>query len=363
TTADILKENRSVESHRTLEELSEDEQEDAPRKINKIRLAEALESEILKEAPVKAIPHNLEPMLASLVKEPFDDPGWLFEVKWDGYRAIAAITEGNVSLTSRNQISFKQKFFPLVELLEKFRFDAVLDGEVVILDNQGRANFQLLQNYQKTGRGYLVYYVFDLLYFQGHELLNLPLVKRKELLKQILPVDAHIKFSDHVVKDGILFFQVVKDKGLEGILAKHSQSVYKPGRRSRQWLKIKTQLTQEGIIAGFTEPQKSRKYFGSLILGAYEGDELVYIGSSGGGFNQEKLQQIYEKLQPLVQTQMPFKIKPPYRTPITWVKPELVCEVAFTEWTEEGQMRHPVFLRLRDDKPAREVVRENPAEI
>ena len=137
--------------------------------------------------------------------------------------------------------------------------------------------------------------------------MNLPLAQRKELLKQVLPVDTHVKFSDHVVKDGILFFQVVKDKGLEGILAKHSHSVYKPGRRSRQWLKIKTQLSQEGVIAGFTEPQKSRKYFGSLILGAYDGDELVYIGSSGGGFDQEKLQQIYEKLQPLVQSQCPFK--------------------------------------------------------
>ena len=299
-------------------------------------------------------------MLATLVKEPFDDPAWLFEVKWDGYRAIATIQDGKVSLTSRNQISLKQKFFPLVEALQKIRFDAVLDGEVVILDNQGRADFQLLQNYQKTGQGYLVYYVFDLLYFQGHELLNLPLVKRKELLKKILPADNHLKFSDHVVKEGVLFFQVVKDKGLEGILAKHSQSVYRPGRRSRQWLKIKTQLTQEGVIAGFTEPQGTRTYFGSLILGAYEGEELVYIGSSGGGFDQEKLQEIYEKLRPLVQSECPFKTKPPSKTPITWVRPELVCEIAFTGWTDEGLMRHPVFLRMRDDKSAREVGREKP---
>ena len=331
--------------------------------MSKIRQAEALESEVLQDAPVKSMPHSLEPMLATLVKEPFDDPAWLFEVKWDGYRALATIQDGKVSLTSRNQLSLKQKFFPLVEALQKIRFDAVLDGEVVILDNQGRADFQLLQNYQKTGHGYLVYYVFDLLYFQGHELLNLPLVKRKELLKQILPVDNHLKFSDHIVKDGRLFFQVVKDKGLEGIMAKHSRSVYRPGHRSRQWLKIKTQRTQEGVIAGFTEPQGTRQYFGSLILGAYEGEELIYIGSSGGGFDQEKLQQIYEKLQPLVQTECPFKTRPSYKTPITWVRPELVCEIAFTGWTGEGLMRHPVFLRMRDDKSAREVGREKPEEI
>ena len=331
--------------------------------MNKIRLAEALESKVLHDTPVKPMPQSLEPMLATLVKKPFDDPAWFFEVKWDGYRALAAIQNGKVSLTSRNQISLKKKFFPLVEALQKIRFDAVLDGEVVILDNQGRANFQLLQNYQKTGRGYLTYYVFDLLYFQGHELLHLPLAKRKELLKKILPADNHIKFSDHIVKDGVLFFQVVKDKGLEGILAKHSQSVYRPGRRSRQWLKIKTQLTQEGVIAGFTQPQGTRTYFGSLILGAYEGEELVYIGSSGGGFDQEKLQRIYEKLQPLVQTECPFKTKPPSKTPITWVRPELVCEIAFTGWTDEGLMRHPVFLRMRDDKSARDVERERPEVI
>jgi bifunctional non-homologous end joining protein LigD len=363
TTADVLAEKRSVVSHRTLEELSEDDQEDDPRKLTKIRLAEALESDILRDAPLAAMPARLEPMLATLVKEPFDDPDWLFEVKWDGYRAMAAIQGGHVSLTSRNQLSLNHKFAPVVEALQNFHFDALLDGEVAVVDDQGRANFQLLQNYQKTGRGFLIYYVFDLLYFQGHELLNLPLVQRQELLKKVLPGDPHVKFSDHVVKDGKLFFQVVKDKGLEGILAKHSQSVYKPGRRSRQWLKIKTQLSQEGVIAGFTEPQKSRKYFGSLILGAYEGDELVYIGSSGGGFDQDSLRQIYEKLQPLVQNQCPFSVKPPSKTPITWVKPELVCEVAFTEWTGEGQMRHPVFLRLRDDKPARAVVREMPAQI
>ena len=297
------------------------------------------------------MPHGIKPMLATLVKEPFDHPDWLFEVKWDGYRAIAEIQDGKVSLYSRNQISLNKKFFPIAESLQKFGFEAVLDGEIVVVDDQGRPDFQMLQNYQKSGRGHLLYYVFDLLFFRGHDLTNLPLLRRKELLKKILPADQHIKFSDHVWKDGVLFFQVVKEKGLEGIIAKHSQSPYRMGRRSRQWLKMKTQLTQEGVIAGFTEPRGRRKYFGSLVLGVFEGDELVYIGHSGGGFAAENLKEIYARLQPLIQTECPFKIEPPTNTPVTWVKPELVCEVAFAGWTEEGLMRHPVFSGCAKIRP------------
>jgi bifunctional non-homologous end joining protein LigD len=302
-------------------------------------------------------------MLATLVKEPFDHPEWLFEVKWDGYRAIAEIQAGKVSLYTRNQISLNKKFFPIAESLQKFEFDAVLDGEIVVVDDQGLPDFQMLQNYQKSGSGYLVYYVFDLLFLRGHDLLNLPLLRRKELLKAILPVAKDIKFSDHVWKEGVMFFNVVKEKRLEGIIAKHSQGTYRLGRRSRQWLKIKTQLSQEGVIAGFTEPRGGRKYFGSLVLGVFEGDELIYIGHSGGGFGAENLKNIYERLQPLIQTECPFKITPATDTPVTWVKPDLVCEVAFAGWTEDGLMRHPVFARLREDKAAREVVREKPEEI
>jgi bifunctional non-homologous end joining protein LigD len=260
---DILKESRSVVSNKTLEEVFESKPEKSFRqkKVNQIRLQEAIESEDLKDAPVKPMPHKIKPMLATLVKEPFDHPDWVFEVKWDGYRAIAEISDGNVSLYSRNLISLNQKFFSIVESLRKFRFEAVLDGEIVVVDKQGRPDFQMLQNYQKSGRGHLLFYVFDLLYFQGHDLTNLPLLRRKELLKKILPSSSKIKFSDHVLKDGVLFFNVVKEKGLEGIIAKHSQSAYRMGRRSKQWLKVKTQLTQEGIIAGFTEPRGGQKIF------------------------------------------------------------------------------------------------------
>ena len=360
TGEDILKENRSVESARTLEEVYEagPEEPSGQKKIEQIRLRETLESEELKDAPVTPMPHGIKPMLATLVKEPFDHPDWLFEMKWDGYRAVAEIRDGDVSLYSRNLLPLGRKFSPIVDALRKFRFEAVLDGEIVVVDERGHPDFQMLQNYQKSRSGHLLYYVFDLLYFQGHDLTNVPLFRRKELLKKILPAVPKIRFSDHV-SEGVLFFKVVKEKGLEGIIAKHAHSVYQTGRRSRQWLKVKTQRTQEGIIAGFTQPRKGRRYFGALVLGVLEGDELVYIGHSGGGFGAEDLGKIYERLQPLIQEECPFKVEPETNTPATWVKPELVCEIALSGWTEDGIVRHPVFLRLREDKAAGEVVRDS----
>jgi len=357
---DILKENRSVVSHRTLEEMLEADRSKSfkQKKMNQIRLHEAMESEDLKDASVKPMPNGIQPMLATPVKGPFDHQDWIFEVKWDGYRAIAEIRDGDVSLYSRNGISFNKKFYPLVEALRKFGSDAVLDGEIVVVDDQGRADFQMLQHYQDSGGGHLVYYVFDLLYFRGHDLTGLPLLRRKELLRKILPSSPKIRFSDHVGKDGVLFYNVVKEKGLEGIIAKHAQSAYETGRRSRQWLKVKTRQTQEGVIAGFTEPGGGRKHLGALVLGVYEGYELSYIGHAGGGFSERDLKDIREKLEPLVQKACPFRKEPETNAPVTWVKPELVCEVALSGWTGDAVMRHPVFLRLREDKAAREVMRE-----
>jgi bifunctional non-homologous end joining protein LigD len=204
----------------------------------------------------------------------------------------------------------------------------------------------------------LLYYVFDLLYLRGHDLMDMPLLKRKDLLKKILPASPKIRFSDHVREEGVLFYNVAKEKGLEGIVAKHCQSVYEAGRRSRQWLKVKTRLTQEAVIAGFTEPGGGRKYFGALVVGVFEGNELTYIGHVGGGFAEKDLKDIHEKLDPLIQKECPFKVRPETNAPVTWVKPDLVCEVALSGWTEDGVMRQPVFLRLRDDKAAREVMRE-----
>ena len=364
TVEDILKKNRSVESNKTLEDVSEANPKNASRqkKMDQIRLREAMEREDLKDAPITPMPTGIKPMLATLIKEPFDHPDWIFEMKWDGYRAVAEIREGGISLYSRNRIPLHQKFPPIMDSLRKFRSEAILDGEIVVVDDQGHPDFQMLQDYQKSGSGHLLYYVFDLLYFQGHDLTNLPLLRRRELLKEILPSAPNMKFSDHVSKEGVLFFRVVKEKGLEGIIAKHAQSVYLTGRRSRQWLKVKTHLTQEGVIAGFTEPRGSRKHLGALVLGVFQGDELMHIGHIGGGFSARVLKEIREKLDPLIRKKCPFKVEPKTNTPVTWVKPELVCEVIFQGWTGEGLMRQPVFLRLREDKTAREVVRDKPGE-
>ncbi len=357
---EILEENRSVVSQKTLEEMIEADGSKSFRrkKLDQIRLHEAMESEDLQDAQIKPMPHSIQPMLATSVKEPFDHPDWIFEVKWDGYRAIAEIRDDGVSLYSRNLISFEKKFSPIVDSLRKLKFEAVLDGEIVVVDDQGRPDFQMLQHY--TGSGHLLYHVFDLLHFRGHDLTSLSLIRRKELLKRILPSTPRIRFSDHVWKEGVLFYSVAKEKGLEGIVAKHSQSLYETGRRSRQWLKVKTRLTQEAVIAGFTEAGGSRKYFGALVLGLYQGDELMFIGHVGSGFAEDNLKDICERLDPLIQGECPFPVKPETNAPATWVEPKLVCEVALSGWTEDAVMRHPVFLRLREDKAARDAVREEP---
>jgi len=358
--ASILEKNRSVVSGMTLESISGTglEKSFKRKKLRQIRLHEALETEDLNDAPLSPMPHGVEPMLATVVKKPFDHPDWIFEMKWDGYRAIAEISDRDVSLYSRNRISLNQKFPPIIDALKKFGFETVLDGEIVVVDDRGYPVFQMLQDYRKSKSGHLIYYVFDLLHFQGHDLTDLPLLRRKDLLKKILPSSPKIKFSDHVSKEGILFFNVVKEKGLEGIVAKHSQSVYEAGKRSRQWLKVKTRRTQEAVIAGFTEPRGRRRYFGSLVLGVFEGKELIYIGHSGGGFGEKNLIEIHGRLNPLIQKKCPFKKEPETNAPVTWVRPRLVCEVTFAGWTEDGIMRQPVFSRLREDRTARSVKRE-----
>jgi bifunctional non-homologous end joining protein LigD len=341
TSEEILEKNRSVASGKTLEELSGG---DGVPAIN--------------DAPLKAMPSYVSPMLCTSAKKPFDDPGWIFEVKWDGYRAIASAGKTEVSLYSRNRLDLKKKFPTIAEAVKKLRLDALFDGEIVAMNGAGVPDFQMLQDNKRSRSGSLAYYVFDILNFRGRDLTGLPLIKRKELLEKIVPPSGKVRFSGHVSGEGVSFFNAAKKKGLEGIVAKKADSAYQPGVRSPNWLKIRNSPSQDCVIAGFTAPRGSRKYFGSLVLGVYEKTSLVYAGHSGGGFSGAALKKIYEKLKPLAVKKTPFAVMPPDEGAVTWVRPKLVCEISFTGWTKDNLMRHPVFLRLRDDKQAAEAVKE-----
>jgi bifunctional non-homologous end joining protein LigD len=310
--------------------------------------------------PLKTyMPHHVKPMLATLVAKPFDRDDWFFEVKWDGFRAIAEIEAGRIRLYSRNQKSFADRFAPIVRELEKIPHDAVLDGEIVVLDEQGVSQFQLLQNY-RSGRGLLAYYVFDLLYLDGDDLRSAPLRQRKKILANLIPRNGVIRYSDHIERDGIAFFKAATERHLEGIVAKKATSVYQQGQRGTQWLKIKAQKQQEAVIAGFTEPRGSRLNLGALILAVHEGKDLTYIGHASGRLDTKALKEMRLRLEALEQSECPLKTKPKPNAPVHWVKPQLVCEVAFQEWTSDGRMRQPIFLGLRDDKDPTTVTRELP---
>lgn len=296
-------------------------------------------------------------MLAKETDKPFSDPGWIYEIKWDGYRAIAEVEQDNVILYSRNGNTFNDSYPPVVEALTRLKINAVLDGEVVVVDENGRSNFQLLQHYDASFP--LEYRVFDILSINGKDICHLPLTERKASLKKLIKKNPVVKYSDHIEEKGTAFFDAAVKNDLEGIIAKKADSEYAPGVRTTDWLKIKHHKSQEVIIAGFTEPTGARKYFGALVLGIKKGKELIYAGHTGGGFNHKSLKDMSERLKPLIQAHSPFKEKVKTNTPVTWVKPVLVCEIKFSEITSDGRMRHPVFLRLRDDKKAKDISMEN----
>ena len=304
----------------------------------------------------------LRPMLATLVDEPFDDPQWVFETKWDGFRVIARVERGKASLYSRNGRRITADYPTIAAALTKIRHRAVLDGELVALDARGRSRFQLLQNARRS-RTRLRYYVFDLLSLDGVDVRGRTLIVRTKLLRRILPRHTAIRFSRHIKAHGKSFFRRARRLGLEGIMAKRVNSRYRSGRRTRDWLKIKTAKRQEVAIAGFTRPRRSRKYFGALVLALRRRGAWRYAGHAGTGFSAATLKSIHRRLTPLIRTRRPFDQPIPHESTTTWVRSRLVCEVKFTEWTKDGQMRHPAFVGLRNDKPARDVVRERAARM
>ena len=307
------------------------------------------------------MPRTLEPMKAQLVDAAFDDDRWLFEVKWDGIRLVSFIDNGKVSLQTRAGRIVDDEY-PQLQAVSRLvnAKQAVLDGEIVALDEEGRPSFQLLQNRGKEPHP-MQYVVFDIVYLDGQRLFRVPLEDRKRLLRDIVRDSDLLKYSEHVLGEGKAFFKAAQQKQLEGIVAKLRDSPYQPGMRSSAWLKIKAVRQQEVVIGGFTEPRGGRRHFGALIVGVYEDGKFVYAGHVGGGFDERSLESLAKIMKPLTVKTSPFSGEPPRgNEKPTWVRPKLVAEVKFAEWTRDGVMRQPVFLGLRDDVDPREVRRELP---
>ncbi|MCV2483609.1 DNA ligase D [Flavobacterium sp. SH_e] len=351
---DILEKNKSVISKRSLEQL----EEKSKKLVSKTEEKTIEKKEAKKKSnPKVEIAEFVKPMLATVREKPFDDDEWIFENKYDGYRTIAVINAQNVDLFSRNELSFNSNFKPIAEELQQIDHTVVLDGEIVVENDSGRADFQLLQNYMKTGIGNLKYYVFDLLNLDGNLITELALLERKELLKILFnkyPF-SNVFYSEHTVGDGIKQFEKAVKNKTEGIIAKRADSTYAVNRRSTNWLKTKTANEEEAIIIGITEPKNSRKYFGAILLGQYDGKKLQYIGKCGTGFTESVLKDLYTKLESYFIEKSPLDEKIPLRDKIQWVKPKIVCQVKFSEWTQDQHLRHPVYLGTRIDKKAEEV--------
>ncbi len=326
---------------------------------------------LLKSAPKSAVPKNIKPMKATLVDEPFDDPDWLYEVKWDGYRAIATIDKSDAQLISRNDIPF-DKFYPINKILKSWKINAVIDGEILVLNDKGISDFGALQNWRSEADGNLVYYVFDILWYEGKNLMGLPLRDRLAILTEILPAnDDRVRQSKVFEASGIQFFSAAERIGLEGIIAKKASSVYTSDLRSREWLKIKVQRRQEVVIAGFTKNEGTGKPFSALALGVYDNGKLKYVGKVGTGFSNKTQKEMMKQFEPLITDKSPFDVVPDVDKPSrfrpqrlgakpTWLKPELVGEVAFAEVTSDGVFRQASFKGMRMDKKAKDVILETP---
>src|SRR5437588_7859071 len=321
------------------------------------------------KAPRPAVTlEQAEPMLAETREQPFSKPGWLFELKLDGYRVRAGREAGAARLVTRNGHDIAPAFPEIARALTALPYEAfIFDGELVVPDEAGRPSFQRLQNRAKVSRALEVrraavdtpalLYVFDLLAFEGYDVRPLPLEKRKTLLAQIVPGVGPIKYLSHFAKDGEALYEQVVKMGLEGIVAKKAEASYRAGR-SANWLKIRADRTEDFVVVGFTRPKGSRSGFGALDLGAYENGKLVYAGRAGSGFTAAQLKEVSAVLERGVRPTPAFTGPVPADPGHTWVEPTLVVEVRFKEWTDEGLLRQPVFVRFRDDKPLTEIAKK-----
>ncbi|MBV8214504.1 MAG: non-homologous end-joining DNA ligase [Verrucomicrobia bacterium] len=307
-----------------------------------------------------SFPAHVPPMVAESAKAAFDSPDWIFEIKLDGYRAITVFdSAGEAHLWSRNGLPLEAKFPALANAVSKLKLrSTILDGEVVALDENGIPRFQLLQRFQKQPKAPTLYYVFDVLWYKGEDLTGKSILERRSVLERILKPTAGIQLGNYVEDEGKALFELTKERGMEGIIAKRKDSIYRPGKRSSDWLKIKTRLQQEFVVGGFTAPKGSRKHLGAIVLGAYTKGKLRHYGYAGSGFTEKGLKDAIERMKPFFVDKCPFTNPPNIKEKIQWVRPDLVCEVEYAELTADDQLRQTTFLGWRDDKKAREVVLE-----
>ncbi|HZE83543.1 MAG TPA: DNA ligase D, partial [Puia sp.] len=368
----ITEKDKSVVSKKTLEQVAAN-----PRSkewiSNKAAAKSSANGKVTasKKPPRKSpMPADLEPMLATLVDKPFDEEGWMYEIKFDGYRALSYLNKGKVEIRSRNNKSFDEKFYPVYDALKKWKLNALLDGEIVVMNEKGLSRFGALQNWRSEADGELAYYLFDILWHDGEDLTQLPLEQRRELLQTLkLPQGNTIRISENFEASGTEFFATAQKMGLEGIIAKKADSLYFPGARSKEWLKIKTALRQEVVIGGYTRNEGSSKLFSSLLVGVFEKGKLQYTGKIGTGFTEKMQKEMMRQFKPLIVPKSPFGSEPDINKPsrfrpdpphanAVWLKPRLIGEVSYREMTGDGVMRHPSFEGMREDKAAADVVRE-----
>lgn len=328
----------------------------------------------IKGASKAPFPTFFPPMLATLVDKPPQEKEWIYEIKWDGYRALAFCNQNDVRIISRNNKSFNEKYYPLLKALKNLKIQAVLDGEIVVIKEDGTTSFGALQNWRSEADGELIYYVFDILWMDGFDLMNVPLKKRRELLHKVIPSLDLIRESKSFNTTGAQFFEAAKKMGLEGMLAKRADSAYTSGERSRDWLKIKVKKREEVVIGGYTINENSPKPFSSLLVGVFDKGKLQYTGKIGTGFNEKIQKEMINKFKPIISKKCPFAVEPDINKPsrfrpnpphaeAVWLLPRLVCEVSYVEMTEDGVMRHPSFEGMRVDKNADDVHAELPQAV
>jgi bifunctional non-homologous end joining protein LigD len=394
-------EDQSVKTGRTMKQIAEErdaewesnreETNPSERSILKSRIKAALKKkevgrsdskndEISEQSPrlpktlPSAKPRFIEAMKARLVDDPPTHGDWLYELKFDGIRAIAVKNKSKISLISRNGNKLDARFPEIAEAVKNLPVrECVIDGEVVALDEEGRSSFQLLQALEMEGRkAPLRFYVFDLLQLDGKSLLGLPLDQRKQLLAKVCEsVGDPIRYSGEISGDVKSLLAEVKRRSLEGLIGKQRKSVYEPGRRSGTWVKLKCANEQEFVIGGYTPPAGSRKYFGAILVGYYEGGKLKFAGKVGSGFTSKSLSILYKKFREEERDDCPFVdlpsnqggawvqgITPSMMKKMHWVNPKFVAQIKFAEWTRDGKLRQPVFLGMREDKDVTEVRRE-----